>query len=82
MILVDVCIPAVDCSYDFMLDENVEINQIIVEISEMIAKKMGENRPQRVEELALCSIDKQAILEKNETLYTCGITDGSSLILV
>lgn len=82
MILIDVCIPAVDTSFDFLLDENIPIGQIIVEVSEMIAKKVGESRPENIEKLMLCSMDKQIILEREKTLYSCGITDGSSLMLV
>ena len=82
MILVDICIPAIDSTYDFMLDENVEIKQILVEISGMISKKMGETRIENIENLMLCSIEHQKILEKNKTLHSCGVVDGSSLILV
>lgn len=82
MILVDICIPTIDSNYDFMLDENVPISQVLVEISEMVAKKMGEKRPADIKNLMLCSVDNGEILEKNKTLYNCGIVDGSSLILV
>lgn len=82
MILVDVCIPAVDANYDFMLDENTPISQVLVEISEMIAKKVGESCPQDIDKFMLCSMDKQEILEKEKTLFGCGVTDGTSLILV
>lgn len=82
MILVDICIPAIDSKYDFLLDENTPISQILVEISEMIVKKMGEKRPENIKNLMLCSMDTHKILEKNKTLYNCGIADGSRLILV
>ena len=82
MILVDICIPAIDSSFDFMLEENVPVSQVIMEISEMLAKKMGEKRPPNIENFMLCSMDTQKILEKEKTLYGNGIEDGSSLILV
>ena len=44
MILTDIYIPAVDASYDFMLDENVPAIQVMEEISEMISKKKSRSR--------------------------------------
>ena len=41
MILVDVYVPSLDDTFDFMLDENTEIDKVILEISEMIKKKVN-----------------------------------------
>ena len=38
MILVDVYVPAMDDNYDFMVDENVAVGQIVTEIGGMISK--------------------------------------------
>ena len=43
MILVDVRIPAVDATYDFMLDENTPVEQIKMEIIEMVLGKINKD---------------------------------------
>ena len=73
MILVDIYIPAVDETYDFMLDENTEIEKVILEIFEMISKKMQSGKKEELDDRAL---------EKHRTLYASGVRDGSRLMLV
>lgn len=82
MILTDIYIPAVDDNYDFMLDENVPVIQIMEEISEMIAKKVKEKKPGQISEFVLYSRDSDTILDLNLSLYANGIHDGSRLIFV
>lgn len=82
MILVDVYIPSLDNNFDFMLDENTLIEKIILEISEMISKKVkGENNV-NYNELSLYWVEKKRRLERGKTLYSCGISDGCRLMLV
>ena len=50
MILADIYIPAVDANYDFMLDENAQLTQLIAEISEMISKKVNEAKLEQMAE--------------------------------
>ena len=82
MILVDIYIPAVDETYDFMLDENTEIEQIIFEISEMISKKMKSGHVENINEFLLYRISTKQMLERKKTLYTSGVRDGDRLMLV
>lgn len=82
MILVDVYIPAVDASFDFALDENIHIEKVIIEIMEMISKKMKGSSEKCIEDFFLYSIDKEEKLEKLSTLYASGVIDGSRLMLV
>ncbi len=82
MILTDIYIPAVDGNYDFMLDENVPVIQIMEEVSEMISKKVKERKPQNIGEFVLYSMDANAMLDQNKSLYANGIHDGSRLIFV
>lgn len=82
MILVDVYIPSVDDSYDFMLDENVPVEQLITEISEMVSKKVQGKMLAGGTEFMMCSMDKNEVLDRNQTLYVSGIRDGSRLMLV
>lgn len=82
MILVDIYIPSIDDSYDFSLDENVPIEQIIVEISEMISKKVKGKSPENRADFMMCSMDKNKILDRNQSLYEAGIRDGNRLMIV
>ncbi len=82
MILVDVSIPAVDANYDFMLDENVPVAQVMEEISEMISKKVKEKKPARITDFVLYSMDTGTLLDYGVSLYANGIRDGSRLIFV
>lgn len=82
MILVDVYIPSVDENYDFMLDENTEVEKIIQEIYEMISKKMHNATIQEVEEFMLYHMTVGKALEKGRTLASSGVKDGSKLMLV
>lgn len=82
MILVDVYIPSVDDNFDFMLDEDTEIRKIIMEINEMISKKMKSHRIDNVNDFLLYSMEQEQMLDKEQTLYESGIRDGSRLMLV
>lgn len=82
MILTDIYIPAVDDNYDFMLDENVPVIQIMEEIGEMIAKKVKEKKPDQISDFVLYSRDSDTILDQDISLHANGIHDGSRLILV
>ncbi len=82
MILVDIYIPSMDGSYDFMLDENVPVGQVIAEISEMVSKKVNGKPLEKREGFMMCSMDQRKTLDKNQTLYGNGIRDGNRLMLV
>ena len=82
MILVDIYIPAVDSTYDFMLDENTPIAQLMTEITGMIEKKVKEPEQAELQNFLLCDMQSGPILRTGKTLYTSGITDGGKLILV
>lgn len=82
MILVDVYMPSIDDSYDFMLDENVPVEQVIVEISEMIAKKATGKAQINKGNFLMCSMEQNRPLDQKQTLYENGIRDGSRLMMV
>lgn len=82
MILVDVYIPSVDETYDFMLDEKTEVKKIIMEIVEIIAKKMQNGTTQNVDKFMLYHMTVGKALEKERTLAASGVKDGSRLMLV
>lgn len=82
MILVDIYIPAIDSTYDFMLDENVPIGQIKEEIYEMLLKKVREAKGESGRAFSLWAVSAGRMLEDEDTLYTSGITDGTRMIYV
>lgn len=82
MILVDVYIPSVDQTYDFMLDENTDVTKVILEILEMVAKKVQNGVPTQAEEFSLYHMSKKSVLKRGRTLAASGVRDGSKLLLV
>ena len=82
MILTDIYIPAIDGNYDFMLDENAQLTQLIAEISEMISKKVNEAKLEQIGEFVLYSMDTGSMLDLRISLYENGIRDGSRVLLV
>lgn len=82
MILVDVYIPSLDNTFDLMLDENITIDKLIIEISEMICKKVKSSIQGFSEELFLYRFDTEKRLDNGRTLFSSGVTDGCKLMLV
>lgn len=82
MILVDIYSPAVDQTFDFMLDENADFASVMLEVTEMIAKKTGSEKPGSARDYALYNADKEQPLSEGKTLFESGIRDGDRLILV
>lgn len=82
MILVDILVPAMESRYDFQLDEDSSIYNIIAEIGELISQKEHCNVSGDPEALVLCTMSERKLLSVNSTLRECGIRTGDSLILV
>lgn len=82
MIMVDVYVPAFDKEYDFCLNQNVRIDTVIEEISEMIARKEHSKIIGNVGELMLCDRQEGRILNGNHTLCACRIQTGGKLMLL
>lgn len=82
MILVDIEVPSVDSSYDFQLDEDSSIYNIIGEISELISQKEHCVIKGSIDSLMLCTKRDCRILSVNSTLRDSGVQTGDSLILV
>lgn len=82
MILVDIRIPALDNTFDFMLDENTPVDKIIMEVIEMISKQTHSGKINHTEEFMLYDCKRKRRLQPNQTLHQTGIEDGCSLLLV
>lgn len=81
MISVDIYVPSLDQKYDFNLDENTKIRVIIEEIIEMVEQKECTVLSGNTKALLLCDRLRCLALPKDETLCSCGIFNGSSLLL-
>lgn len=82
MVLVDIYIPAIDDTYDFMLDENACTEQIKEEIYEILSKKMQESKDENGKAFSLWIADARWMLKDEKTLYESGVTDGTRMIYV
>lgn len=82
MILVDVYVPSLDNTYDFMLDENTEIDKVILEITEMINKKINSKSQNKLNEFLLYWLDNKCVLDTKRTLQNSGVIDGCKLMLL
>ena len=82
MILVDIYVPSVDKTYDFQLNEDIEISTVVEEISEMIGQKEHSKITGQVDQLMLCNYRTSCILSREYTLKEAGIVNGDKLLLV
>ena len=82
MIIVDVYVPSVDETFDFQLDENAESWRITEEMIGMIAQKTKSRMTEETGSFVLYSKESGLMIPRTESLYTAGIRDGSTLILV
>lgn len=82
MIMVDIYMPAIDESYDFMIDENADLDVVILEVSEMIARKTKSELRPGEDGFVLYYYDRQMPLPTDRTLYESGVRDGDHLIMV
>ncbi|MBS6395734.1 MAG: hypothetical protein KH452_01100 [Clostridiales bacterium] len=78
MILADVYVPALNDQFDFKLDENVYVADLLEELGDQFLK----DTPQAKKDLLLCSLDENRILPLNQTLKQSGITSGCRLLLL
>ena len=82
MILVDIYIPSLDKTYDFQVDEGTPVGNLVMEIAEMVGNETKTKSRLSAEKFLLCSMDQGRILKKSSTLGSCGIQNGSRLMLV
>lgn len=80
MILVEVQVPALQQTYEFSVDENRLIYDIILEMRQIISRKLREEEPDAWFELH--SREQGRALPVDRPFSRCGILDGAKLILV
>lgn len=82
MVFVDVFVPSVDKTYNFNLNENATIGEVILEITEMIEQKERTKLIGEKNNLNLYVMKEATLLPKGNSLFDCYVTSGSRLILV
>ena len=82
MILVDIEMPSTGEKYDFRLDENTYIGDLIEEIGGLLIASTEMEGPDQMKEMLLCDYENRRILPLDSTLKQCGIRSGWKLILL
>lgn len=82
MITIDVCVPVTGKSYDFSLDENILVETVTEEITELIIQREGYAAQNTLTELFLFSEKHQKALNTAYSLSRNGINSGDRLLLV
>ena len=82
MILVDIYVPVIDDTYDFRLDENAPVGEVMESVEDIISKKMKNSSDGKRNLFTLYSAEQQRALDKTLSLYANGIRDGGHLMLI
>lgn len=81
MIIVDVYVPVIQRTYDFMLEESINVQAAIDEIVEMVCQKEGFVSVNNTAGFNLFLCYSKQMLENNKTLTENGVVTGDRLIL-
>lgn len=82
MIIVDVEVLSIKRKYQFSIEENVAVETIIAELTEVICQKEQCVLKGNAEQLCLCSGKNRMILDREATLAQQGIVNADWLLLV
>ena len=82
MVIVDIFVPSLDKTYNFMLDENSKVEMLMVEVIEMIDNREGLISSYAEGNFAICDRDKEIVLDLNKKLGEQGIETSANLVLV
>ena len=82
MVLVEVEVPSLRKTYDFKLNTEEKIENIITEIVLVICQKEKEEVLTRSRDMMLTVLSKGIIMNNNYTLSDYSVVDGMKLLLV
>ena len=82
MIIVDIEVPSIERKYQFSVEEQVSVDNLIAELVEIICQKEQCVLKGNGSDLCLCSGESRRILNRKETLAGQGITNADWLLLV
>ncbi len=80
MILVDVQVPMLDQVFDFELNEEMEVEKVIKDIS-LLAAKQENLICKNGREMCLYVLGQEKLLERNISLRQQGVRAGDRLVL-
>ena len=82
MIIVNIKVPALEKEYNFSVDENAPVQDLVEEIAELIVQKEGVQFSGSMEDMVLCSREPGFQCARRNCLNDYGIYGGAELILV
>ncbi len=82
MILTDIYIPSIDEVFDFELDEQVQVKQVVRELVEMIAKRTKSTSIGSESDFWLYDMTRKTALREDAVLSACGVANGDRLMLI
>lgn len=82
MIIVNIKVPALEKEYNFSVDENAPVEDLVEEIAELIVQKEGVQFSGNMNEMVLCSREPGFQCARQNCLSDYGIYGGAELILV
>lgn len=81
MILVDIQVPSMNQVYDFELDEEMPVGELIREVMEIIAQKEKADY-EKEDKMYLYAIQHECILKEGDSLKSQQIRSGERLVLM
>ncbi|MBQ9065526.1 MAG: hypothetical protein IJ123_08775 [Blautia sp.] len=78
----DVYVPSLDHSYEFEVDEDCTIKEMIREMADILWKECGSAGKPDPEGFMLFVTGDEIVLPFNYTVLECGLTDGKRLIML
>lgn len=81
MILLDIQVPAIDRIYDFELDEEIPVEELLKKILQLIKEK-EENVTEKEEKLYLYAFQREKVLTESDSLKKQGVKSGETLFLI
>lgn len=81
MVLLDIQVPAIDRIYDFELDEEIQIGELLKKIVQMIKEK-EEIVTDKEEKLYLYAFQSEKVLRESDSLKQQGVKSGETLFLI
>lgn len=82
MLHVEIEVPALDRKYEFSLNENVKIKEIVEEVAAVVGQHEQKSWRENGNPFLLCNCSTSRILPDGKTLYECQIQPGSRLMLI
>lgn len=81
MIIVEIYVPYLDKKYEFKLNEDVAVSDVIDDICSVISEKEQISVAKGKDKMMLFNTDRGSVLSCEKSLYESNISNGDKLIL-